>query len=435
VNFALLTDLYQLTMAYGYWKQGIHQRTAVFHHFFRKQPFQKPSAVVAGLETLISFIETFSFSESDLAYLATIVGSDGNLLFDASFLDYLGSISLALDIDAVPEGRSVFPHEPIVRVQGPLLQAQLIESILLNIINFQTLIATKASHIVREAGSDPVIELGMRRAQGFDGALSAARAAYIGGVSATSNTLAGKQYDIPVRGTQSHSWIMTHEDEEQAFRSFADAFPGNCFLLLDTYNVDRALEIVIKIAKVQKVLGVRIDSGDIAQISRRIRKRLDQAGLKDIKIMASNDLDEHEILRLKEAGACIDIWGVGTRLVTGMGQSALDGVYKLSMIERPDGSMRPAMKVSEGKVSLPGRLGVRRYSNRDLIYHGELEADSGEDLLVPIYRAGILVYKTPSIHMIRSGREILAEKHEVGFVETLLEEKNKLMEKICPSFS
>jgi nicotinate phosphoribosyltransferase len=248
-NLALFTDLYEITMAYGYWKTGMADKEAVFHLFFRKKPFQGSYAVAAGLGTALEILKDFHFTASDLTYLATVKGFDNKPLFDQGFLDYLSKFSLRCDIDAAPEGTTIFPYEPILRVQGPLIDAQILESLLLNIINFQSLIATKASRICSAASPDPVIEFGLRRAQGIDGALSASRAAFIGGCPATSNVLAGKLLGIPVKGTHAHSWIMAYPEEEQSFQAWGDAMPNNLIFLIDTYHTIDGAKKAIRIAR------------------------------------------------------------------------------------------------------------------------------------------------------------------------------------------
>ncbi|MBI5274576.1 MAG: nicotinate phosphoribosyltransferase, partial [Chlamydiales bacterium] len=265
-SLALLTDLYQLTMAYCYWKENIHEKEASFYYFFRKKPFQGEFAVSAGLETLIEFIEKFHFTQDDIAYLASLKGADNDLLFSRDFLDFLATFSFKLNIDAVEEGTIVFPSEPLIRVTGPILHAQLLESPLLNIMNFQTLIATKSARINLAAAPNEVVEFGMRRAQGVDGAITASRAAFIGGCASTSNVIAGKKYNIPVKGTQAHSWVMAFDEEKDAFIAFAKHMPGNSVLLIDTYDSVEGTKKAIEVAKDlrkhgHELLGVRLDSG------------------------------------------------------------------------------------------------------------------------------------------------------------------------------
>ncbi|MBX7067401.1 MAG: nicotinate phosphoribosyltransferase [Parachlamydiales bacterium] len=419
-SLALLTDLYQLTMVHGYWKAGIAHRHAVFHINFRRWPFKGGFAIAAGLETAVQFLKDFRFSSTDLAYLEELD------LFEKPFLDFLSKFQFSCDLDALPEGSLVFPYEPIIRVKGPIWQAQLLESPMLNIINFQTLIATKAARICLAAHPDPVIEFGMRRAQGVDGAISASRAAFIGGCESTSDVIAGKLFGIPIRGTHAHSWIMAFEDEEKAFEIFAKMRPKNCIMLIDTYNSIEGAKKAIKVAKSMKdfdLAGVRLDSGDLAKLSIEIRKLLDEAGLKKACIMASNELDEYLIRDLKQQGAKINVWGVGTNLVTGKDQPALDGVYKLSAIQNEKGEWVHKIKLSEqtAKVTNPGILQIRRYFDGqfytgDAIYDEIIGIDhsatiidahdpnrqmqgSGHssDLLIPIFREGKVVYSAPSL--------------------------------------
>src|SRR6185436_14709636 len=266
---ALLTDLYQLTMAYGYWKCGRAEREAVFHLSFRKSPFQSGFTLAAGLAPAIEFLKSFQFTESDVAFLGTLQGNDGQPLFQREFLNYLGGLRFACDVYAIPEGTAVFPHEPLLRIQGPILQCQLLETALLNQINFPSLIATKAARVCLAARGEPVLEFGLRRAQGMDGALSASRAAYIGGCAATSNVLAAKLYGIPVKGTHAHSWVMSFEDEREAFKAYAEAMPNNCVFLVDTYDtlegVRHAVEMGLLLReRGHEMAGIRLDSGDLA---------------------------------------------------------------------------------------------------------------------------------------------------------------------------
>lgn len=434
ISPALLTDLYQLTMAYGYWKKGMLDYEAVFHLFFRQHPFNGGYTVSCGLSDAIDYLQNFRFRRDDLDYLAGLVGSDGEPLFEQAFLNHLQRLEFDCDVDAIPEGTVVFPHEPLVRITGPLLQSQLLETGLLNILNFQTLIATKSARICLAAKNAPVLEFGLRRAHGPDGALAASRAAYIGGCSATSNVLAGKVFGIPVRGTHAHSWVMCFANELDAFEAFAETMPGNCTLLVDTYDslegVRHAIEAGRKLREMGKeLLGIRLDSGDLAYLSIQARKMLDAAGFEATRILASNDLDEHIISSLSEQGALIDQWGVGTKLITAFDQPALGGVYKLGAIRTRPGPWEYKIKLSEQavKVSNPGSLQVRRFSYggqyfADMIYDdaSPLRNDrvivdladvtmrkrippsaSYRDLLVPVFRRGKLVYAAPSIQRIR----------------------------------
>jgi nicotinate phosphoribosyltransferase len=431
----LLTDLYQLTMAYGYWKERMLEHEAIFHLSFRQEPFKGGYAIACGLSDAIDYLQNFEFQPDDLAYLAELRGPDDVAFFELEFLDYLQALRFACDIDAIPEGNVVFPHEPLLRVSGSLLQGQLFETALLNILNFQTLIATKSARICLAAKGSPVMEFGLRRAQGSDGALAASRAAYIGGCVATSNVLAGKVFGIPVRGTHAHSWVMSFQTEYEAFEAYAEAMPGNCVFLVDTYDsiagIRHAVQVGRRLRSIGKDLaGVRLDSGDLSYLSIVARGILDQAGFSETQIVASNDLDEHVIASLNEQGAMIDLWGVGTKLVTAFDQPALGGVYKLGAIRIGNGPWQKKLKLSEQavKVSNPGSLQVRRFEDQkqylaDMIYD-DLDGVSAEremvdiadisirkkmpasahyrDLLVPIFRRGNLVYERPSIHQLRS---------------------------------
>lgn len=430
-SLALLTDLYELTMAQGYYKMGWADHHAAFSLCFRRRPFNGNMAVCAGLETAVDFLEKIRFESNDLAYLSQVQGEDGTLIFDPRFLDYLSTFSFRCNIDAMREGTPVFPYEPLVRVEGPIIDAQIVESILLNIINFQTLIATKSSRICYAARPDPVVEFGLRRAQGIDGAISAVRAAFIGGCQSTSNVFAGKQFDLPVKGTHAHSWIMAFDNELASFEEYAKIMPNNCIFLIDTYNTIQGAKNAVKVGKEMRkhgheMIGVRLDSGDLAELSKQVRKILDEGGFKKAKIMASNELDEYIIADLKHQGAKIDIWGVGTHLVTGREQPALDGVYKLSAVKEKGGEWKEKLKISEqiAKTTNPGILQVRRYRDKqgyvaDMMYdllsplpkeHVILDPVSPattktiahgtvyEDLLIPILRHGKRVYDFPSLH-------------------------------------
>lgn len=446
-SIALLTDLYQLTMSYGYWKMGLSSKEAVFHLFFRKNPFKGGFTIAAGLEAVICFLDNFHFDESDLQYLSTITGVDDKPIFPNDFLQYLGKLKFSCDVDAVPEGTVVFPFEPMLRIQGPLIECQILESILLNLINFPSLIATKAARVCLAAQGEQVLEFGLRRAQGIDGALTASRASYIGGCHATSNVLAGKLFGIPVRGTHSHSWVMAFEEEVEAFQAYAKALPNHCIFLVDTYDSIEGVKKAIEVGKWLKsqgkrMIGIRLDSGDLADLSIKSRALLDNAGLTDAAIFASNDLDETVITELKRQGALINLWGVGTSLVTAKDQSALDGVYKLSAIRDPGGAWQYKLKLSEQmtKVSNPGILQVRRYHTNsenvcDAIYDLNLplknhypiidpldptkqktikpELDS-YDLLVPIYRQGKRVYELPSLNSIRQNTQRELSQFPIG---------------------
>ncbi len=386
----LLTDLYQLTMAHGYWKAGVAEQEAVFHLYFRRAPFEGGYAIAAGLGPALDFLAGLRFTVDDCAYLGGLRGADGQPLFDPGFLTYLSTLRFTGTVDAVPEGRVVFAHEPLVRVRAPIVAAQLVETALLTMVNFGTLIATKAARICDAARGEPVLELGLRRAQGIDGGLAASRAAWIGGVAATSNVLAGKLYDLPVRGTHAHSWVMFWGDEPRAFRAYADAMPGNVTLLVDTFDtldgVAHAIEVGRHLrAHGHDLLAVRLDSGDLAHLSIEARRLLDDAGFDKTRIVASNDLDERLMVSLREQGARIDTWGVGTKLVTGGDQSALGGVYKLGAVREPtaaDGWRYP-IKLSEQpiKISTPGIAAVQRITRGGVlcgdVIHDALQAAPG----------------------------------------------------------
>jgi nicotinate phosphoribosyltransferase len=370
-SLALLTDLYQLTMAYGYWRAGLHEREAVFHLYFRKAPFEGGYAVAAGLALAVDYLQNLRFEDEDIAYLTSLKGSQDARLFPDDFLAYLRDLRFTCDVDALAEGTVVFGNEPLMRVQGPLLQAQLVETALLTVINFQTLVATKAARVRDAAGPEAtVLEFGLRRAQGPDGGLGAARAAYLGGADGTSNVLAG---------THAHSWVQAFGDEKRAFTAYAAAFPDDSTFLVDTYDtldgVRHAIEVALDMRRHGHELGgIRLDSGDLAYLSKEARKLLDAAGLENVRIVASNDLEENLITSLRQQGARIDVWAVGTQLVTAYNQPALGGVYKLAALRTEDGQGWDfTLKLSEqqGKTSIPGILQVRRYLGE----HGQPRAD------------------------------------------------------------
>lgn len=416
MSAALLTDLYQLTMAYGYWRSGKAGDEAAFHLLFRENPFGGGYTIAAGLETAIRYLDHLRFDESDLDYVRSLA------LFDDDFIDVLRRFELGCDIDAIPEGTVVFPQEPLVRVRGPIVQAQLVESALLNIINFQSLIATKAARVVHAAQGDVVLDFGLRRAQGMDGANSASRAAYIGGCHATSNVMAAALHGIPARGTHAHSWVMAFPSELEAFETWAEVMPNNAVLLVDTYDTLGGVRNAIAVAKNMRtqgreLLGIRLDSGDLAHLSIEARRMLDDAGFPKVRITASNELDEHLIASLKDHGARIDVWGVGTRLITAYDQPALGGVYKLTAIRPQGGAWQHKIKLSEQevKISTPGVLQVRRFEDRDVIWDELTGVDQkGEDLLVPIYRTGKRVYEPPPLDDVRRRREEQLARFDLG---------------------
>lgn len=472
-SLGLLTDLYQLTMCYGYWKKGIHQKISSFNLFFRNNPFKGAYSVTCGLDYVINYLNNFKFSKEDISYLSNLKTENGKKLFENKFLGFLKEFRFECDLDAIEEGRIVFPNEPLLRITGPLYQCQLLETALVNIINFQSLIATKSSRMYLAAKGDPILEFGLRRAQGIDGALSASRASYIGGCSKTSNVLAGKLFDIPVSGTHSHSWVLSFDSEEEAFRSYAEVMPDNCVLLVDTYDTLQGVINAIKIGKELKekgksLIGIRIDSGDLAYLSKKARKLLDKEGLEDVKIVASNDLDEFLITSLKYQKSKISVWGIGTKLITAYDNPSLGAVYKLSAVQNEKGQWVNKLKLSEQKIKInnPGIHQVRRFFRNDkflgdMIYDINYKANSRimidpndstkskkflnsnikhEDLLKSIFKKGKLVYKSDSIHKIRgkliNDLDCLDNTHKrlenphnypVGLEKSLFEEKNKMI--------
>jgi nicotinate phosphoribosyltransferase len=472
-SLALLTDFYELTMAYGYWKSGMGEKEAVFHLFYRKNPFQGGFAVACGLEQVLELVENFRLDDSDVNYLAGLTGNDGKPVFEKAFLDYLREMEFTCDVDAIPEGTVVFPNEPLVRLRGPLIQCQILETPLLNLINFQTLIATKAARICQAAKGDPILEFGLRRAQGVDGSLAASRAAYIGGCSATSNVLAGKLYGIPVKGTHAHAWVMSFEDEEESFRTYAEVMPNNCVFLVDTYDTLEGVRKAVTVgkelrAKGHEMVGIRLDSGDLAYLSIEARKILDAGGFPDAKVVASNDLDEHVIRSLKDQGATIAVWGVGTKLATAYDQPALGGVYKLAAIRDPGEAWTYKVKLSEQaiKISNPGIQQVRRFClDGEFIGDAIFEEDrppegpcvivdqmdmtrrkrfSSEaehvDLLVPVHRGGKICYQPPPLAEVRKHAKAQLElfhggvkrflnphQYPVGLEKSLFDLKTRLI--------
>ncbi|MGI6336285.1 MAG: nicotinate phosphoribosyltransferase [Eubacteriales bacterium] len=432
VNYTMLTDFYELTMANGYFEHGIGDREACFDMFFRSVPDGGGFAIMAGVEQMITYLQNLRFSDEDIAYLR------GKGCFSEAFLDYLAHFRFACDVWAIPEGTPIFPSEPIVTVRGPILQAQFVETMILLTINHQSLIATKACRICRAAGKSVVMEFGSRRAQGYDGAVLGARASYIGGCAATANAMADRDYGIPAAGTMAHSWVMTFDSEYEAFKAYAETYPGACTLLVDTYSVLKSgmpnaircfKEVLVPMG--YRPQGVRIDSGDIAYLSKKMREMLDRAGFPDCKIVASNALDEFIIKDLMTQGAPIDSFGVGERLITSRSEPVFGGVYKLSGIER-DGVMQPKLKISEnvGKITNPAFKTVWRLYDRAsgraiadvitlfdeviddtkpyLIFDPEhtwkrkLVTDfTARRLPVQLFRKGELVYRSPDIHAIR----------------------------------
>ncbi len=425
---ALLADLYELTMMQGYFTAGRNPR-AVFEMFFRRPPFGGAFAVFAGLGPLLETLSHLRFSAADCEYLASLK------LFTKEFLDYLASFRFGADVRALPEGSPAFPGEPLLQIAGGLLETQLVESLVLNTVNYQTLVATKAARVRLASGGGDIIEFGLRRAPGPDGALSATRAAYIGGAGATSNVLAARRWGIPARGTMAHSWVKAFADEREAFAAYARAYPDGCVLLIDIVDTLRqglphAIETGLALKSAGRSLaGVRLDSGDLLSLSRRVRRGLDRAHLAGATIVASNDLDEHAIARLVRRKAPIDVWGVGTRLVTGQDDPSLTGVYKLAAYEEA-GRQKPVMKRSDSpeKSSYPGEKQVHRVHDRRGVPRADVLALEGETihagraldaftladgarvrheaalvapLLVPVMTGGAIEADRPSLNAIR----------------------------------
>lgn len=439
-NLTLLTDFYELTMMRGYLNVDMADRIVVFDLFYRRNPSGNGYAIAAGLEQAVEYIRELHFSDEDIAYLK------GMGCFDAGFLNALKKFRFTGDLWAVPEGTVVFPHEPLLKVKAPIFQAQLLETALLTIINHQSLIATKAARVCQAAQGDPVMEFGLRRAQGPDAGVYGSRAAFIGGCTATSDVLAGKMFGIPVRGTHAHSWVMSFESELEAFRAYAKIFPQACVLLVDTYDTVRSgVPNAIAVFKEMREAGVplrgygiRLDSGDLAYISKMARKMLDAEGFTDAVISASSDLDENLIAQLKIQGAKITLWGVGTNLITSMDCPAFGGVYKLAAEMGENGELTAKIKLSENpeKVTNPGdkkivRLYDREYGKfkADLIALADERFDPSEDLtvfdplatwksmtlragtytprelLTPVFIKGGCVYDLPKAAAIQSYRE------------------------------
>lgn len=432
-NLTLLTDLYELTMMQGYYKEKDMNETAVFDMFFRSNPNKNAYSICAGLAQVIDYINNLHFDNEDIAYLK----STG--LFKEAFLEYLKSFKFTGDIYAIPEGSLIFPKEPVVKVIAPLMQAQLVETAILNIINHQSLIATKAARVVHSARGDKVLEFGLRRAQGPDAGIYGARASVIGGCAATSNVLAGQLFNIPVSGTHAHSWIMSFPDELSAFRAYAKLYPNSCTLLVDTYDtLESGVPNAIKVFSEMKAsgmklqnYGIRLDSGDLAYLSKKARIILDDAGFEDAFISASNDLDEYLIDSLKQQGAKIHLWGVGTSMITSRDCPAFGGVYKLAAIyDKNQCAFVPKIKISENteKVTNPGNKKIYRIYHKDnhkiiadLICLEDEIVDINEELvlfdpnetwkktmlfpgsytvkeiLVPVFKKGKCIYDSPAV--------------------------------------
>lgn len=381
-NSALFTDFYELTMAQGYWKENMNHKV-VFDMFFRKNPFNGGFSVLAGIEPLLDILTNFTFSETDIQFLQT------QHIFEQGFLDYLKDFTFTGDVYAMDEGSVIFPQEPILRIHANLIEAQIIEGVVLNYINFQSLIATKTARIWLASKKAPLMEFGLRRAQGPDGAISATRAAFIGGATGTSNTLAAKLYKIPLLGTMAHSWVMSYPTELEAFKAYAKLYPENTTFLIDTYDtlgsgIKNAIEAGKTIAKKGYNFSVRLDSGDIAYLSKQVRKELDRAGFTNAKIAVSNELTEEIITTLVACGSPIDFWGVGTNLVTGGNESAFTGVYKLAARHNNEkNTMLPTMKFSDNpeKMTNPGIKNVYRLYDNDEMACADILAMENEEIL------------------------------------------------------
>ena len=430
-NLTLLTDLYELTMMQGYYEKGQNEKV-IFDVFFRQNPCNNGYSVCAGLDQVIDYIKNLHFTYDDVDYLR------GLGIFKEDFLHYLSGFHFSGDIYAIPEGTVVFPKEPLLKVVAPIMEAQLVETAILNIINHQSLIATKTSRIVFAANGDGIMEFGLRRAQGPDAGLYGARAAMIGGCVGTSNVLAGQMFDVPVMGTHAHSWIMSFPDEYTAFKTYAEMYPDNCTLLVDTYDtlksgVPNAIRVFQEFKDAGKPLikyGIRLDSGDLAYLSKEARKMLDEAGFPEATICASNDLDEFLLHDLKMQGAAIDSWGVGTNLITSKDCPSFGGVYKLAAIQNEEGEFAPKIKISENteKITNPGNKTIYRIYEKasgkikaDLICFADEVIDPKQDLLLfdpmdtwkktklaggtytvreillPIFKNGECLYKSPTL--------------------------------------
>lgn len=453
-NLTLLTDFYELTMMQGYFKNKDQNETVIFDAFYRNNPCDGGYAICAGLEQLIDYIKNLHFSTEDIDYLRSLN------VFEEDFLNYLKDFQFSGDIYAIPEGTVIFPREPLVKVIAPIMEAQLVETAILNIVNHQSLIATKTARVCQAARGDGIMEFGLRRAQGPDAGIYGARAAMIGGCIGTSNVLAGQLFDVPVKGTHAHSWIMSFPDEYTAFKTYADLYPTACILLVDTYDTLKSgVPNAIRVFKEMKeagipltFYGIRLDSGDLAYLSKKARKMLDDAGFTDAIISASNDLDEYLIDSLKVQGAAITSWGVGTNLITSKDCPAFGGVYKLAAVQGKDGNFIPKIKLSENteKVTNPGNKTIYRIYEKET---GKIKADliclvdetfdenksmllfdpsepwkktklaagsyTLRELMVPIFKNGECVYNSPKVMEIRD-----ICKHEL---DTLWDETKRLI--------
>ena len=440
-NLTMLVDFYELTMANGYFNKGVENRIAYFDMYFRRVPDGGGYCIMAGVEQLIQYLSNLKFTSSDIDYLRS------KNIFSEEFLEYLEDFKFCCDVWAIPEGNPVFPNEPLVIVRGPVVQAQFVETMILLTINHQTLIATKANRICRAAEGKTVMEFGSRRAQGYDGAIYGARASIIGGCDSTACTIADKYFNVPAVGTMAHSWVQLFDTEFEAFKAWAETYPDNCSLLIDTYNVlksglPNAIKVFDEVLKPlgKRPTGIRIDSGDITYLTKKCRKILDEAGYSDCKIIISNSLDEHIIRDVINEGACIDSFGVGERLITAKSEPVFGGVYKLVAVEKED-VIIPKIKISENneKITNPGFKKIYRLFDRDtniaiadvLALSDEVIDDSKEyeifdpihtwkrkkvtnfyvkDLLVKIFDKGTLVYTSPSVLEIKEFAKVETNK-------------------------
>lgn len=428
MNYTMLTDFYEITMANGYLKEGMRDKIAYFDMYFRQAPDEAGFAIMAGVQQLIDYLENLEFTEEDIDYLRS------KNMFDSDFLEYLKDFSFSCDVWAIPEGTPIFPNEPIVTVRGPIIQAQFLETMILLTVNHQSLIATKSNRIVRAAGDIPVMEFGSRRAQGYDGAIYGARAAYIGGVVGTACTISDQMFGVPALGTMAHSWVQAFDSEYDAFKAYAEAYPYNCTLLIDTYNVlksglPNAIKVFDEVLRPLGITecGIRIDSGDITYLTKKCRKILDEAGWETAKIVVSNSLDEYIIRDILQQGAKIDSFGVGERLITSKSEPVFGGVYKMVAVEE-NGEIKPKIKISENvaKITTPYFKKIYRLYSKEtgmaiadvLTTRDEIIDDSApyeifdprntwkrktvtdfvaKELQVPIFAAGKCVYKSPSL--------------------------------------
>lgn len=431
-NLTLLTDLYELTMMQGYFKNQNRNRMVIFDMFYRTNPLENGYAIMAGLDQVIEYVKNLHFEDKDIEYLR------GQNIFDEDFLDYLANFKFSGSIYSIPEGTVIFPREPLVKVIAPIMEAQLVETAILNIINHQSLIATKTARICHAAQGDGIMEFGLRRAQGPDAGIYGARAAMIGGCIGTSNVLCGQMFDVPIKGTHAHSWIMSFPDEYTAFKAYADIYPSACILLVDTYDtlksgVPNAIRVFTEMREAGiplKFYGIRLDSGDLSYLSKKARKMLDDAGFPDAVISASNDLDEFLIMSLKSQGCKVTSWGVGTNLITSKDWPAFGGVYKLAAVQDDNGKFIPKIKLSENteKITNPGNKKIYRVYDKE---SGKIKADliclvdeeysedkslmlfdpsepwkktmlkPGEftlrEIMVPVFIDGECVYESPSV--------------------------------------